>query len=97
VEFLLVLLPAVSCAALMFICFRAMRHADTGAASPEKLEDDAALRAQMDVLREEVTTLRAQLDRERSAPDTVARGDNRRHAGLTTEKGATWEPRRGGR
>jgi hypothetical protein len=63
---LLLLLPALSCAALMFICFRTMRHADMTAASEER-EDP--LRTELDSLRQEVATLRAQLDRERTPVD----------------------------
>jgi hypothetical protein len=65
VEFLLPLLPAAGCAALMFVCFRTMRHSDMPSGQPETSDELAALR-------EKVATLRAELARTRSAPAAMS-------------------------
>jgi hypothetical protein len=66
VEFVLALAPVAACAALMVVCFRGMRHSETESAGPEETAELLPLRRQLDALRGEVATLRAELDRERS-------------------------------
>ncbi len=53
-EFLLALLPAAGCAALMFVCFRMMRHSRMPAAEPDAKDEVVALREENAALREEM-------------------------------------------
>lgn len=51
---LVALLPAAGCAALMFVCFRMMRHSDTPADEPGAKNEVVALREEVAALRDEV-------------------------------------------
>lgn len=53
-ESLLFLLPAAGCAALMFVCFRMMRHSGMPTGEPEAGGEVASLREEVAALREEV-------------------------------------------
>ncbi len=59
-EFLVALLPAAGCAALMFVCFRMMRHSE--------MHDESGMNSEVAALREEVASLRDELERARSVP-----------------------------
>jgi len=51
---LVALLPAAACAALMFVCFRMMRHSGMPAGEPGAKDEVVALREEVAALREEV-------------------------------------------
>ena len=65
-RFLLAVLPAATCAAAMFLCFRMMRPSDMPADGHAESDD-------VDTFRKEVADLREELTRARSVPtDAVA-------------------------
>lgn len=72
-RYLLALLPAAACAALMFICLRGMRHPEIQQAGSEERDELLVLRQEVALLREEVANLRAEPGRTGSVP--VGRSD----------------------
>ena len=71
-KFLLALLPAAGCAALMLVCFRMMRSSEMRA-EPEN-KDVTALREQVASLREELERTRPFQLRERAAARAPVKG-----------------------
>lgn len=53
-ESLLALLPAAGCAAVMFLCFRMMRHSGMSDDTPETNDEVVLLRGEVAALRDEV-------------------------------------------
>ena len=70
-RFLLSVLPVAACAAVMFLCFRMMRHSDMPADGHAESDD-------LDTLRKEVADLREELARARSVPSDPAAADGTR-------------------
>lgn len=64
-EFLLTLLPAAGCAAVVFVCFRMMRYADMHSGQLDANDELASLR-------EEMAAVRIELERTRSTPTVMS-------------------------
>ena len=86
-RFLLSVLPVAACAAVMFLCFRMMRHSDMPADGHAESDD-------LDTLRKEVADLREELARARSVPTDAAAADGMRQIARrgTTETASDSRP-----